>query len=236
MLLSHHSPDASVPPWVGYNEEEQLKAQILEISSDSRNVLREPPPEVEFPFDYPRAAPVAMVMLKEDSRLQKLRFDLVPKKVSEETFWRNYFYRVSLIKQSVQISTLSSAGSQTVIEEREGQPLAADDEKNADNTTTKEEQIKVETNADETVDEFISDHPYNAEAEHVTKETLKRELSQLGVAEGEEGSAVNENELWDELQAELKELDLQDDQVDEGLLLVDWDQEIKSFMTEENTT
>jgi tRNA A37 threonylcarbamoyladenosine biosynthesis protein TsaE len=58
----------------------------------------------------------------------------------------------------------------------------------------------------------------------------------LGVAEGEEGSAVNENELWDELQAELKELDLQDDQVDEGLLLVDWDQEIKSFMTEENTT
>jgi hypothetical protein len=44
-----------------------------------------------------------------------------------------------------------------VIEEREGQPLAADDEKNADNTTTKEEeQIKVETNADETVTHFKS--------------------------------------------------------------------------------
>ena len=29
-------------------------------------------------------------------------------RVKEEVFWRNYFYRVSLIKQSVQLSTLSS--------------------------------------------------------------------------------------------------------------------------------
>ena len=43
-------------------------------------MLREPPPEVEFPFEYSRISPVAMVMLKEDPRLQKLRFELVPKK------------------------------------------------------------------------------------------------------------------------------------------------------------
>ena len=29
------SIDASVPPWIGYIEEEQLKAQILEISAVS---------------------------------------------------------------------------------------------------------------------------------------------------------------------------------------------------------
>ena len=28
------------------------------------------------------------------------RYELVPKKVREDEFWRNYFYRVSLIKQS----------------------------------------------------------------------------------------------------------------------------------------
>ena len=27
--------DAAVPPWVGYNEEEQMRAQILELSSVS---------------------------------------------------------------------------------------------------------------------------------------------------------------------------------------------------------
>ena len=29
------SPDAAVPPWVGYNEEEQMKAQIMELSAVS---------------------------------------------------------------------------------------------------------------------------------------------------------------------------------------------------------
>ena len=31
-------------------------------------------------------------------------------RVKEERFWRNYFYRVSLIKQSSQLSTLAQAG------------------------------------------------------------------------------------------------------------------------------
>ena len=79
-----------------------MKAQILELSAvrethpqplppkihvssaippqDSRNVLRNPPPGVQFNFDFARSHPVAMATLREDSRLQKLRFELVPKK------------------------------------------------------------------------------------------------------------------------------------------------------------
>lgn len=33
---------------------------------------------------------------------------LIPFRVSEEIFWRNYFYRVSLAKQSVQLSSMAS--------------------------------------------------------------------------------------------------------------------------------
>ena len=33
-----------------------------------------------------------------------LRYELVPKKVKEDEFWRNYFYRVGLIKQSFELS------------------------------------------------------------------------------------------------------------------------------------
>ena len=47
---------------------------------DSRNVLRNPPPGVQFLFDFAKSYPVAMATLKEDPRLQKLRFELVPKK------------------------------------------------------------------------------------------------------------------------------------------------------------
>ena len=33
------SLDAAIPPWVGFNEEEQIKAQILELSAVSTNKI-----------------------------------------------------------------------------------------------------------------------------------------------------------------------------------------------------
>ncbi|ESN93494.1 hypothetical protein HELRODRAFT_180810 [Helobdella robusta] len=100
--------DAAVPPWVGYNEEEVMKVQILELSKDKRNVLRNPPAGIQFYFDFENSYPIALVMLEEDERLKNLRFELVPKQIKEEIFWRNYFYRVSLIKQSTQLTSLAT--------------------------------------------------------------------------------------------------------------------------------
>jgi len=37
-------------------------------------------------------------------KLQQLRYELVPKKIKEDDFWRNYFYRVGLLKQSFELS------------------------------------------------------------------------------------------------------------------------------------
>lgn len=99
--------DAAIAPWVGYNEEETMKKQILALSLEKRNFLRNPPAGVQFSFDYNAAYPVAKAVLQEDDNLQKMRFELVPKQVTEEHFWRNYFYRVSLIKQSAQLSSLA---------------------------------------------------------------------------------------------------------------------------------
>ncbi|KAK0138662.1 Synapse-associated protein 1 [Merluccius polli] len=103
----------AVPPWVGFNDEESIQQQILALSADKRIFLREPPAGVQFPFDFLQMSPVAMVMLEEDELLSKMRFHLVPKQVKEEAFWRNYFYRVSLIKQSAQISLLAAQRPQT---------------------------------------------------------------------------------------------------------------------------
>ena len=33
-----------------------------------------------------------------------MRYELVPKKVKEDEFWRNYFYRVGLVKQSFELT------------------------------------------------------------------------------------------------------------------------------------
>ncbi|XP_065176277.1 synapse-associated protein 1-like [Sycon ciliatum] len=104
----HRHTDAAVPPWVGYNEEEIMRTQILALSTDKRNFLRNPPAGVQFHFDFAVSFPVANAILEEDPMLEKMRFELVPKQVTEEIFWRNYFYRVSLIKQSSQLSTLAT--------------------------------------------------------------------------------------------------------------------------------
>ena len=74
------SAEAAVPPWVGYNEEETMKNQILALSTDERNFLRDPPAGVPFHFDSDSMYPVALATLQEDKNLTKMRFQLVPKK------------------------------------------------------------------------------------------------------------------------------------------------------------
>ena len=102
--LATASSGAGVAPWVGYPEESLLKKRILALSLDTRNFLRDPPGE-QTGWDASSVAAVAAATLAEDPNLRKMRFHLVPKRVSEQRFWRNYFYRVGLVQQSAHLET-----------------------------------------------------------------------------------------------------------------------------------
>ena len=65
--------DSGVAPWVGYQNEEELKSKILSLSEDRRNFVRAPPPGVTFEFEYSSVSPVACALLQDDPRLQKMR-------------------------------------------------------------------------------------------------------------------------------------------------------------------
>ncbi|XP_021964556.1 synapse-associated protein of 47 kDa isoform X2 [Folsomia candida] len=93
---------SGVAPWVGHVKEEALKEEVLGLSGDRRNFVRSPPTGVSFEWNYEEMLPVAKAILKEDPNLEKMRYELVPKMVSEENFWRNYFYRVMLLKGSLE--------------------------------------------------------------------------------------------------------------------------------------
>lgn len=56
-----------------------MKKQILGLSSDKRNFVRQPPAGVQFDFDLQQMLPVCLVLLKEDENLNKMRFEIVPK-------------------------------------------------------------------------------------------------------------------------------------------------------------
>lgn len=76
------------------------------MKQDRRNFVRAPPAGVDFEFNYDTAYPTAVAIMAEDQQLEKMRFELVPKIITEEQFWRNYFYRVSLICQASDLGTL----------------------------------------------------------------------------------------------------------------------------------
>ncbi|XP_058793929.1 synapse-associated protein of 47 kDa isoform X3 [Phymastichus coffea] len=101
----------AVPPWVGAPDEDALREECLALSTDRRNFVRSPPPGVDFAWDFEAIQPIAQATLAVDSNLESMRFELVPKVISEENFWRNYFYRVSLLRQSHELNALASQQS-----------------------------------------------------------------------------------------------------------------------------
>eukprot|EP00842_Homolaphlyctis_polyrhiza_P003104 jgi/Hompol1/3795/HPOL_003394-RA len=97
----------AVCPWIGVGNadmEASLRDDILNLSKDTRNFLSSPPEGTDFTFSMAEYHNTALLMLKIDGDLKQMRFDLVPKKIKDDMFWRNYFYRVQLLKQQALIN------------------------------------------------------------------------------------------------------------------------------------
>eukprot|EP00124_Ichthyophonus_hoferi_P004940 Ihof_evm2s619 gene=Ihof_evmTU2s619 len=93
--------------WGGMEDGGQAMTQILALSTDKRNFIMAPPPGTEFVFNLDDFIGVAIATMELDADLKQMRFKLVPQLVSEETFWRNYFYRVSLIRQQFESADIN---------------------------------------------------------------------------------------------------------------------------------
>jgi len=97
----------TAPPWVGMSNEGELKEKILALSVDERNFVRDPPAGQNSSVDLKENMGMAMAILAEDSALEEMRFKLVPKTCTEDRFWGNYLYRVSLIVQSAGVASMA---------------------------------------------------------------------------------------------------------------------------------
>lgn len=222
--------DAAVPPWVGYTEEETIQQQILALSADKRNFLRDPPAGVQFHFDFDQMFSVALVMLQEDELLNRMRFDLVPKQVKEDVFWRNYFYRVSLIKQSAQLTAL--AAQQQAEEKHSNAPLDQTLSETIRPKTppvaisakpkTTEEEEDISTSPG--VSEFVSDA---FDACDINQEDLRKEMEQLVLDKKDEETADWEKELQQELQE--YEVVVDPENRDDN-----WDREIEEMLQDDS--
>ncbi|KAG7199936.1 hypothetical protein KM043_014372 [Ampulex compressa] len=192
----------AVAPWVGAPNEDVLREECLSLSTDQRNFLRAPPQGVEFEWDFEGVQPMAQAALALDPNLENMRFELVPKVISEENFWRNYFYRVSLLRQSHELNAmasqaennpnqnLTSAGSvdQTQVQVTTGQESTSTVAASSNNTL-----------ADSPGHEFVSD---SMRVSDTDLEEVREGMKKLGMQPPKE-------EDWErELEAELKDYEV----------------------------
>ncbi|XP_017884209.1 synapse-associated protein of 47 kDa isoform X2 [Ceratina calcarata] len=197
----HTEKGEAVAPWVGAPNEDVLREECLSLSTDQRNFLRPPPEGVDFHWDFEAVQPMAEATLALDPNLQEMRFRLVPKEISEENFWRNYFYRVSVLRQSHELNTMANQAENNVNQTTTGsvdQPevQASTGQESGGTVTTRSNSAS----ADSPAHEFVSD---SMRVSDTDLEEVREGMKKLGM------QPPKAEEDWErELEAELKDYEV----------------------------
>lgn len=78
---------------------DDIHVAVLQLSQQGGRFIDNPPPE-QVGFEHTFNPALAAKLLEADPNLETLRFKVVPARVKEDEFWRNYFYAVSVILDS----------------------------------------------------------------------------------------------------------------------------------------
>jgi len=209
--------NAGAAPWIGCRHEDGLRGKILELSKDKRNFVRSPPSGVTFDFEYESISGVALTLLREDPNLHDMRYQLVPKMVKEDEFWRNYFYRVGLVRQQFELQQeLHDIDNEDV----PGSGGRSDERRKPD---VEDEATRVDSGSRVTdVEEFVSES-YLASSKDIAE--ADESMKKLGVT----GESTTEWEA--ELQGELNEYEVVKDSVEDDN--PEWENQIQEMLDAE---
>lgn len=109
LLLDEPSAPPVLPPWDDVGPEADalpdasrlaLRSQLMRLAKNKRNFTEGLPEGQEFEFRMEDHLHVAEAAVAADPQLRSIRFHLVPQYVGEIEFWRNYFWRIRLIRQA----------------------------------------------------------------------------------------------------------------------------------------
>ncbi|CAB02741.1 BSD domain-containing protein [Caenorhabditis elegans] len=167
-------------PWQGLPDEELAKKQMMSLSTNTRNFLRDSAANSEYTYEQQQA--MATLLLKHDPNLANVRFQLVPKQVKENQFWQNYFYRIGLIRQSMlaQGTGRTTPTPNPIVEEKK----VEESDVSAEVAPQSSSEIKEEKKENEPeVKETVSEE--SCEDEDEEEEELKETVSEQPAAPGE---------------------------------------------------
>lgn len=102
-------------PWIGMPDEGLAQKRILSLSMDAKNFTGHVPESIGYTNKEIDA--LASVMIEKDPHLRKMRANLVPKEINEEKFWKNYAYKVYIVRKILMDEDNSSSKVQTSVDE-----------------------------------------------------------------------------------------------------------------------
>ncbi|KAM9978624.1 hypothetical protein ACTFIY_012372 [Dictyostelium cf. discoideum] len=106
-----YSDCSMMPPWMDFQLEDkskqtEIREKLLDVKMSRSTFLQSPPIDADYFQEFDDyLVKIATVSLKYDPILQKIRFHFVPKLISEEQFWKNWYYRITLLKKQYNITT-----------------------------------------------------------------------------------------------------------------------------------
>ncbi|CAD5206507.1 unnamed protein product [Bursaphelenchus okinawaensis] len=158
-------------------EHDEVKKQILNLSQDQKAFL-EDAPVVDEELTIAKIEAMAAFFVTYDPRILDIRFELVPKKITEERFWRNYFYRVNLICKANENSMREKKEAK---EEQEKEvEVEEKTEENEEETTEEEKKPEKEKDDEDWESEFLNDMPdYEVVKDGKSEEQWNEELDEL---------------------------------------------------------
>lgn len=130
-------------------------------------------------WEYEFDAELAQALMKVDPKLSKMRFLLVPYKIKEDPFWKNYFARIYIIKSTIIDPTVNPKSRNTELNHhsssiQNSKPISHSQSISQQSNITKNSSSHSLSNVQTKKEQTEIDE------ENTREEQLKKELEDLG--------------------------------------------------------
>ncbi|EGG20245.1 hypothetical protein DFA_07368 [Cavenderia fasciculata] len=223
-----------LPPWMDFElddkeSEKQIIDRILDLKMSKKTFMNSPPIDSDYTQEFDDfLIAIAKSTLKYDKNMERVRFLLVPRFISEEQFWKNWYYRVMEVRKEYNIIS-NKKKLPPPPPPPQSQPLSLSTNNNNNNNSDQSVNKKITTT---TITN--NDHEDDSEIGRWEKE-LQKELNGLKIEESDiiMDLSINSNLIIDDDVVDDDDDDNQQDHTQQQSTTYDSDEDLDKELEKE---